>query len=341
MMHYLTHEIGIDGMLVAPGYQYSQIDPNLTMTREEHEEKFRAIRAAARKNNYRWLASPIYQDFLAGDRKLACAPWGSITRNPYGWKGPCYLLDRRDLPDLRGAAGRDRVGGVRARQRRSLRALRDPLRLRAVRRVRGDEEPARHRSQHRMDADRLTLACATTAELRAARRAGRRSALVGLGAANGVPDGPLVSFGLAGALRDDLPVGTVLDATRVVAADGAVLWEGEALRRPRRAAGDDPRRRAGSSTPPRSGAARTRRRGADAADLESGPLARTGRLQGVLRVVSDTPERPLGPLAGAVRPDGRNDWLGVARGVVRSPRAAVNAARAVGKLGAAAKGWSA
>ena len=22
-----------------------------------------------------------------GERKLACAPWGSITRNPYGWKG--------------------------------------------------------------------------------------------------------------------------------------------------------------------------------------------------------------------------------------------------------------
>ena len=23
---------------------------------------------------------------------MPCAPWGSITRNPYGWKGPCYLL---------------------------------------------------------------------------------------------------------------------------------------------------------------------------------------------------------------------------------------------------------
>jgi hopanoid biosynthesis associated radical SAM protein HpnH len=92
MMDYLTNEVGIDGMLVAPGYQYSQIDPNLTMTRTEHEEKFRIIRSAARKNGYRWLASPIYQDFLAGDRKLPCAPWGSITRNPYGWKGPCYLL---------------------------------------------------------------------------------------------------------------------------------------------------------------------------------------------------------------------------------------------------------
>jgi microsomal dipeptidase-like Zn-dependent dipeptidase len=82
MMDYLTNEVGIDGMLVAPGYQYSQIDPNLTMTRAEHEEKFRAIRSAVRENGYRWLASPIYQDFLTGDRKLPCAPWGSVTRNP-------------------------------------------------------------------------------------------------------------------------------------------------------------------------------------------------------------------------------------------------------------------
>ncbi len=92
MMDYLTNSVGIDGMLVAPGYQYSQIDHNLTMTRDEHEEKFRVIRSAAKQNGYRWLASPVYQDFLTGDRKLPCAPWGSVTRNPYGWKGPCYLL---------------------------------------------------------------------------------------------------------------------------------------------------------------------------------------------------------------------------------------------------------
>jgi hypothetical protein len=188
-----------------------------------------------------------------------------------------------------------------------------------------------------MDADGLTFACATAAELRAARRAGRRSERIGLGASNGIPEGPLVSFGLAGALRDDLPVGTVLDATRVVGADGAVLWEGEGLRVPggRQAtilAADrivdsaEERRRVHEAS------------GADAADLESGPLASTGRLQGVLRVVSDTPERPLGALVGAVRRDGRNDWAGVARGVTRSPRAALNAARAMKKLVAAAKG---
>src|SRR5256886_14207648 len=50
MMGYLTNEVGIEGMLIAPGYQYSQIDPNLTMTRAEHEEKFRKIgRASCRE----------------------------------------------------------------------------------------------------------------------------------------------------------------------------------------------------------------------------------------------------------------------------------------------------
>ena len=116
MMSFLTNEIGIDGMLIAPGYQYSQIDPELTMTREEHEAKFRSIQAAAREHKYRWLASPIYQDFLTGQRKLACAPWGSITRNPYGWKGPCYLLTDGIFPSyealLEGSSGRTTAPGT-------------------------------------------------------------------------------------------------------------------------------------------------------------------------------------------------------------------------------------
>jgi len=99
MMHFLTNDVGIDGMLIAPGYQYSQIDPNLTMTRAEHEVKFKAIQSVVRKHGYRWLASPVYQDFLVGDRKLACAPWGSVTRNPYGWKGTCYLLTDGIFPN--------------------------------------------------------------------------------------------------------------------------------------------------------------------------------------------------------------------------------------------------
>ena len=71
----------------------------------------------------------------------------------------------------------------------------------------------------------MTFACATAAELRVARRSGARSALVGLGARNGVPEGAVVSFGLAGALRDGLAPGTVVDATRIVDVEGTVLWD--------------------------------------------------------------------------------------------------------------------
>src|SRR5207249_5687768 len=122
----------------------------------------------------------------------------------------------------------NRVGGVRSRQRSALRALRDPLGLRAVGGVRGCRFTHGERQEHGVDADGLTFACAMTVEERIARRLGR-TALVGLGATNGLPDGRLVSFGIAGALGGDLPVGTVIDATRVVDESGAVLWEGGPL----------------------------------------------------------------------------------------------------------------
>jgi adenosylhomocysteine nucleosidase len=194
-----------------------------------------------------------------------------------------------------------------------------------------------------MDADGVTLVCATAAEQRVARGSGLRSELVGLGARDGVPEGELVSFGLAGALRDGLAPGTVVDATRVVDVEGTVLWEGAPLgvagaeRVTMLAAErivDDPDER-------RLLHART---GADAADLESGPLARSGRLRGVLRAISDTPSRPLDGLADGVKPDGRTDWVALGKAFARSPlrtgRSAADAQRALGRLGDAAKGWS-
>jgi adenosylhomocysteine nucleosidase len=194
-----------------------------------------------------------------------------------------------------------------------------------------------------MDADGLTFACATEAEQRVARRAGAATALVGLGAVNGVPDGPLVSFGLAGALRDGLAPGTVVDATRIVDIEGTVLWEGGPLGvegaetvtiLAAREIVDDPAERLRLHE----------RTGADVADLESGPLAHTGRLRGALRAVSDTPSRPLDGLASGVRADGAYDWPALARAFASSPRgfvrSAADAKRALASLGDAAKGWS-
>jgi hypothetical protein len=185
-----------------------------------------------------------------------------------------------------------------------------------------------------VDAHGLTFACATAAEERVARRLGQ-TALVGLGAANGVPEGRLVSFGVAGALRSGLPVGTVIDATRVVDETGAVLWEGGPLGVASARQGtilgaarlvDDPADRARLHE----------ETGADAVDLESRPLARSGRLVGCLRAIGDTPEQGLGGIAEAARPDGRTDVAGLVRGFARSPlgttRAAVNGMRALRRL---------
>jgi nucleoside phosphorylase len=138
-----------------------------------------------------------------------------------------------------------------------------------------------------------------------------------------VPAGRIVSFGVAGGL-DGVAVGEVIDATRIVDEQGGVLWEGEPLgvagaRRGTILASDRviddaaERRRLRDAT------------GADAVDMESGILAATGRLQGCVRAVSDTPARPLGLLAEAVTPGGRPRPLGFAKAVTREPRTTLRA----------------
>jgi nucleoside phosphorylase len=176
----------------------------------------------------------------------------------------------------------------------------------------------------------MTLACALHVEERAARRAGAAAVRVGLGARLGLPEGRLVSFGLAGALVLGLPPGTLLTARRVVDADGTVLWEDEPLRVPGALTAvvcdagrivDDPVER-------RELAERT---GAVAVDTESAALAATGRLAGVVRAVSDTPGQPAGRLAHGATPDGATDWRVVGRALVSEPAATIGTARAASR----------
>ncbi len=184
-----------------------------------------------------------------------------------------------------------------------------------------------------MDADGLTFACATTAEERVAKRRGLRTVRVGVRAANGVPDTPVVSFGLAGALRDGLGVGAVLDATRVVDEHGSTLWEGGPLGVP----GAQAATVLGSDVLVHDQLERRRLHlasGADAVDMESGVLARSGKLAGVLRVVSDDPSSAIEGLDTTVHPDGSTDVTGLVRWIahrrgdaVRSMRDAVKALR--------------
>ncbi|MGH3013237.1 MAG: hypothetical protein ACRDMY_15575 [Gaiellaceae bacterium] len=169
------------------------------------------------------------------------------------------------------------------------------------------------------------VACALAVEEKAAREGGARAARVGLGARLPLPEGQLVSFGLAGALVPGLAPGTLVTATKVVDANGTVLWEFEPLRVPGALAAvvcgagsvvDDPAARHELA----------RETGAAVVDTESATLAETGRLAGVVRAVSDTPERPVGRLAHAAVPDGRTDWRAVLQAFFAEPRATLRTA---------------
>ncbi|MCX7822214.1 MAG: adenosyl-hopene transferase HpnH [Syntrophobacterales bacterium] len=88
----LTSE-GVKGILVAPGFSYEDVirrgeDPFLD--RIEVNERFKIIRNW--KNRFPIMSNPIYLDFCAGELSLNCTPWGNPTRNPLGWKSPCYLI---------------------------------------------------------------------------------------------------------------------------------------------------------------------------------------------------------------------------------------------------------
>jgi hypothetical protein len=186
-----------------------------------------------------------------------------------------------------------------------------------------------------------TVACALEVEERVARKAGLRTALIGMGVTRPVPEGPLVSFGFAGGLVPELERGTLLTASRIVSDTGEALWEGDPL------AVDGAESAVICSTDrvidsPEERMRLAERTGAVAVEMESGKLAATGRLTGTVRAVSDSPARPLGGLATAIRPDGSTDWKALARSFVREPvvtaRAIVGAQRAMASLRRGAEG---
>ena len=176
-----------------------------------------------------------------------------------------------------------------------------------------------------MDADGLTFACATTAEERVAKRLGLDTVRVGLAVANGVPEGRLVSFGVAGSLGG-LAVGDVLDATRVVDENGATLWEGPGLG----VRGARNGTLLGGSVLVHDAVERDQLRaasGADAVDMESGTLARSGRLAGVVRAISDDASSSVEGLDLTIHGDGRTNVLGLLRWILTQRGAAIRTIR--------------
>jgi hopanoid biosynthesis associated radical SAM protein HpnH len=86
----LLKDIDITGILIAPAFSYETVEEDIFLERGEIAEKFGQMAELFRK--YPFINSPVYLDFLMGKRDMKCTPWGNPTRNPLGWKSPCYLI---------------------------------------------------------------------------------------------------------------------------------------------------------------------------------------------------------------------------------------------------------
>ena len=85
--------LGVDGMLISPGYHYEQIDRDIFLTRRDIEAKFKRVLEFAEE--YRLNSTPMFLEFAAGMRDYSCSPWSTVTYTPLGWKGPCYLIGEK------------------------------------------------------------------------------------------------------------------------------------------------------------------------------------------------------------------------------------------------------
>jgi hopanoid biosynthesis associated radical SAM protein HpnH len=85
--------IGIDGVMISPGYAYERApDQAHFLNRRKSKELFRDVFRRGKGKRWKFNQSSLFLDFLAGNQRYLCTPWGKPTRNVFGWQRPCYLL---------------------------------------------------------------------------------------------------------------------------------------------------------------------------------------------------------------------------------------------------------
>jgi hopanoid biosynthesis associated radical SAM protein HpnH len=86
-------KLGIDGMMLSPGYGYEKAPTqDRFLHRGETRKLFAAALAPAKERGWTFNHSPLYLDFLVGKREYQCTPWGSPSYSLFGWQRPCYLF---------------------------------------------------------------------------------------------------------------------------------------------------------------------------------------------------------------------------------------------------------
>ncbi len=86
-------KLGVEGMMVSPGYAYPKApDQKSFLSERTKTHKLFDMILSNKKKHWRFNQSPLFLEFLMGQREYECTPWGNPTFNIFGWQKPCYLL---------------------------------------------------------------------------------------------------------------------------------------------------------------------------------------------------------------------------------------------------------
>ena len=82
--------LGTDGLMISPGYSYEKApDQEHFLKRERTKHLFRQVFSGKR---WDFNHSPLFLEFLQGQREYQCTPWGNPNYSVLGWQKPCYLM---------------------------------------------------------------------------------------------------------------------------------------------------------------------------------------------------------------------------------------------------------
>ena len=85
-------ELGVEGMMVSPGYSYDKApDQGHFLQKDRTTDLFQRIFRGDRRR-WRFNQSPLFIEYLTGQRDYDCTPWAMPTFSVFGWQKPCYLL---------------------------------------------------------------------------------------------------------------------------------------------------------------------------------------------------------------------------------------------------------
>ena len=94
------HAMHVDGYFLSPHYPAKKLcRDGSAKFHEAMHQRFRD--ASERLGGYNLMVSPIYLEYLRGERELDCSVWGSPLYGPQGWSGPCYLQNMHYVQSYR------------------------------------------------------------------------------------------------------------------------------------------------------------------------------------------------------------------------------------------------